>query len=151
MQIEIKLAEEYEEPKIIIMTKQVTDEIKRIMEKIQNEQIQVITGFKDDVAVILAQDDIYRIFTQSNKVIAETKKGYYYLHLRLYEIEKLFKNNDFVRISNSDIINLTKVKSFDLSFTGTIHVNLLNGNETYVSRRYVTKIKQILGMRGRKK
>ena len=98
MQIEIKLAEEYEEPKIIIMTKQVTDEIKRIMEKIQNEQIQVITGFKDDVAVILAQDDIYRIFTQSNKVIAETKKGYYYLHLRLYEIEKWFKNNDFVRI-----------------------------------------------------
>jgi len=51
-----------------------------------------------------------------------------------------------VRISNSEIINLRKVKAFDLSLAGTIQVSLLNGTVTYVSRRYVPKIKQVLGI-----
>ena len=42
--------------------------------------------------------------------------------------------------------NLKKVKGFDLSFSGTICVTLSNGALTYVSRRYVAKIKQVLGI-----
>lgn len=57
--------------------------------------------------------------------------------------------NRFVRISNSEIINLKMVKIFDLSFTGRIWVVLLNGNISYVSRPYVTKIKHILGIGGK--
>lgn len=34
----------------------------------------------------------------------------------------------------------------DLSFTGTICVRLSNGMTTYVSRRYVPKLKKILGI-----
>ena len=52
----------------------------------------------------------------------------------------------FVRISNSEIINLKKVSGFDLSFVGTICVSLSNGTVTYASRRYVSKIKDLLGM-----
>ena len=44
------------------------------------------------------------------------------------------------------IINLRKVKGFDLSFAGTICVTLSNGTVTYVSRRFVAKIKQLLGI-----
>lgn len=52
----------------------------------------------------------------------------------------------FARISNSDIVNLKKVKEFNLSIVGTICVKLSNGTVTYVSRRFVSKIKQILGI-----
>ena len=48
--------------------------------------------------------------------------------------------------SENEIINLKKVRGFDLSFTGTICVSLSNGTVTYVSRRYVAKIKQFLGI-----
>ena len=48
--------------------------------------------------------------------------------------------------SENEIINLKKVRGFDLSFTGTICVSLSNGTVTYVSRRYVAKIKQLLGI-----
>jgi DNA-binding LytR/AlgR family response regulator len=68
------------------------------------------------------------------------------LRLRLYEIEERLDNNNFVRISNSDIINLKKVKGFDLSLAGTICVILSNGTVTYVSRRFVARIKQLLGI-----
>lgn len=51
-----------------------------------------------------------------------------------------------MRISNGEIINLKKVRGFDLSFVGTICVTLSNGTVTYVSRRYVSKIKQLFGI-----
>ena len=80
------------------------------------------------------------------KVFAVTGSGEYILRLRLYELEQRLDKNIFVRISNSEIINLKKVQSFDLSFTGTICVKLSNGTMSYVSRRYVSRIKKILGI-----
>ena len=87
-----------------------------------------------------------RIYAGSGKVFAVTEKGEYTVRFRLYEIEKRLNHNQFVRISNSEIINLKKVNNFDLSFTGTIRVELTNGTAAYVSRRYVSKIKKILGI-----
>ena len=51
-----------------------------------------------------------------------------------------------MRISNAEIIQLKKVEHFDLSITGTILVRLSDGSTTYVSRRYVGRIKQMLGV-----
>lgn len=79
-------------------------------------------------------------------MLAVTGKGEYTVRIRLYEIEERLNPGQFVRISNSEIINLKKVKNFDLSFTGTICVELVNGMTTYVSRRYVSKVKKILGI-----
>lgn len=151
MQIEIKLDAACTEPKIVIVTNKVNDDVQRIMEKLKEEQPSLLAGFKNGAATVLNPSDIYRVFAQSGKVLAETKEGVYHLHLRLYEAEEQLNQRGFVRISNSDLVNLAQVKRFDLSFAGTIHVQLSNGTETYVSRRYVTKIKQLLGIRGGKK
>lgn len=146
MQIEIKIDEKCKEPKIIVMTSKITDEINSIIKRLSAEQPQMVAGFKDDTVEVLEPSDIYHIFAASGKVLAETNHGEYTLRLRLYEIEQRLDSHSFVRISNSDIINLKKVKGFDLSFTGTICVTLTNGTVTYVSRRFVTKIKQLLGI-----
>lgn len=146
MQIEIKIDENYREPKIIIMTDKMTDEVNDIVKKLSVEQPQLIAGFKDDSVQVLDPSSIYRVYAQSGKVFAETSKGNYLLRLRLYEAEERLEKLSFVRISNSDIINLKKVKSFDLSFAGTICITLSNGTVTYVSRRTVSKIKKLLGI-----
>ena len=52
----------------------------------------------------------------------------------------------FVRISHSEIISLRKITALDLSLTGTIRVTLEGGAVSYVSRRYVRKIKEALGL-----
>lgn len=146
MKIEIKIDESCTETKIVVITDKMTDKIQEILKKLSDEQPKMIAGFKEDRVEVLELSDIYRIFASSGKVFAETDHGEYTLRLRLYEMEERIDDPSFVRISNSDIINLRKVKSFDLSFSGTICVTLSNGRVTYVSRRFVSKIKQVLGI-----
>lgn len=146
MQIEIKIDESCKEPKIIIATNQMTEEVSAIIQKLSAEQPTAIVGFRDDVAEILEPSDIYRVYALNGKVFADTDQGKYSLRLRLYEAEQRLDGHVFVRISNSEMINLKNVKGFDLSFAGTICVTLLNGTVTYVSRRYVSKIKKVLGI-----
>jgi DNA-binding LytR/AlgR family response regulator len=146
MQIEIRIDENCTEPRIIIVAGKMTDEINAIVKRLSEEQLQMVAGFKDDFVEMLEPSDICRIFAETGKVIAETDRGRYTLRFRLYDLEQKLKEHCFVRISNSDIINLKKVKGFDLSFSGTICVTLSNGTVTYASRRFVAKIKQLLGI-----
>lgn len=146
MQIEIKIDENQKEPKVIIIADKMSEEVNSIMQRLSEDYPQVLAGFKDDSVRVLEAVDIYRVYAASGKVFAETTHGVYMLRLRLYEAEQRLDNRHFIRISQSDIINLKKVKNFDLSFTGTICIVLTNGTITYVSRRSVAKIKQILGI-----
>ena len=146
MQVEIKIDSTCEEPKIVILTDKMTDEISALVKRISEEAPQVISGFRNDALEVLEQSKILRIYASAGKIFATTTSGEYILRLRLYELEERLDKNQFVRISNSEIINLKEVRSFDLSFTGTICVSLSDGTVTYVSRRYVKKIKQVLGI-----
>ena len=146
MKIEIKIDDSCTEPKIVIMTDRVTDRINEIVNKLSAEPSEVLAGFREERVTVLERNQIDRIYASGGKVYAETEKGTYLLRLRLYEAERRLANASFARISNSEIVNLKKVESFDLSFTGTICVSLSNGTVTYVSRRYVARIKQLLGL-----
>lgn len=146
MQVEIKIDSSYAEPKLIILTAAVTEEVNIIVDKLSKETPQIISGSKNEKVEVIEQGDLIRVYANAGKVYAVTDKGEYTIRLRLYEMEERLNFNQFVRISNSEIINLKKVENFDLSFTGTICVKLVDGTTTYVSRRYVSKIKTILGI-----
>ncbi len=146
MQIEMKIDPSCTEPKIVIVTDKVTEDINRIIKRLSDDFPQMLSGIKNDKVEVLEQTELIRIYANAGKVFAVTEKGEYTLRLRLYEMEERLDKSMFVRISNSEIINLKKVKNFDLSFSGTICVKLSDNTVTYVSRRYVAKIRQILGI-----
>lgn len=146
MKIEVKIDENTKETKVIIVTDAVDAEVQELMKRITEERPQVLAGFAGDTVRLLEQGDIIRIYASDGKVYAVTAQGEYSLRLRLYELEERLDKGKFVRISNSEIVNLRKVKRFDLSFSGTIHVSLADGSSTFVSRRYVSKIKHVLGI-----
>ena len=131
MQVEVKIDDSCCEPRVIILTASITEEVNNLVQKISENNPQIISGSKDGRIEILEQNDLYKIYAGNGKVFAAADNGEYILRLRLYEIEER--------------LNPKKVKNFDLSFTGTICVELMNGTTTYVSRRYVQKIKKILG------
>ncbi len=146
MQLEVKIDSAYPEPKVILLTASMTEEVRDLLNRLSGHTPQILTGSKDNKIEVIEPADLVRIYASAGKVIAATQKGEYALRLRLYEVEERLPANQFVRISNSEIINLKSVRHFDLSLTGTICVKLSNGATTYVSRRYVSKLKQILGI-----
>ena len=146
MQVEVKFDKSAAEPRVIILTDQMTDEVHSIVRMLSETEPKLIAGFREDTVTVLDEKDILKIYAANGKVYAVLPSGEYTLRLRLYEIEERLKPQHFVRISNSEIINLKKVKSFDLSFTGTICVVLSDGSKTYASRRYVSKLKEVLGI-----
>ena len=146
MKIEVKLDAACTEPRIEIHTDRMTDEVNDLVQKLSESTPQILVGFRQEEAKILDQSEVVRAYASGGKVLAETAEGEYVLRLRLYELEERLDRNRFVRISNAEIINLSQVKGFDLSFAGTICVRLKNDRVTYVSRRYVAKIKQVLGL-----
>ena len=146
MKIEIKLDDNCSETKVIIITEKMTDEITSLMQRLSEDTSQGIVGYDGDTALLLEPSDIVRIYSAVGKVFAVTDKKEYVLRLRLYEVEEKLSSKGFVRISNSEIINIKKAKEFDLSTVGTICVSLSNGDISFVSRRYVAKIKKTLGI-----
>lgn len=77
-------------------------------------------------------------------MIVLTGDGRYVVQKKLYELETELGDANFIRISKSEIVNIHKIKSLDLSITGTIRLVMKTGYETYVSRRNVSKIKEKL-------
>ena len=146
MQVEIRIDSTVREPKVIVLTDHMTDEVNEIVRKISETEPAMLAGFREDTVTLLDPGEIYRIYAANGKVFAVAGKAEYSLRMRLYEVEERFRGSSFVRISNSEIINLKAVRSFDLSLAGTIRVALKNGEAAYVSRRYVAKIKEALGM-----
>ena len=97
-------------------------------------------------ALLLPQEAFLRFYTEDKGVLAQTQEGSFPVRLRLYELEEALSGTRFVRVSNSEIVNLNKVSALDLSLTGTIKLTLEGAAAVYVSRRYVRKIKQVLGL-----
>lgn len=148
MKLNIKIDTNMEEPEALITTSRMTEDVNRVVDFISklDDVTTVISGIKDGKVELLEQNSLFRIYAEEGKVLARTESGLYQIRLRLYELEERLDSSVFVRISNSEIVNLKRVKSLDLSFVGTICMELSNGEVSYVSRRYVSKIKKMLGL-----
>lgn len=146
MKYEIQIDPSYPEPKVLILTAEITEDVKALAKKLMEGAPSVLSGWKDEKIKILDPGDVLRIYASAGKVLAATEHGEYTLRLRLYEVEERLKPDIFVRISNSEIINLKKAVTFDLSIAGTISIKMCDGTISYVSRRFVTKIRKRLGV-----
>ena len=146
MQIEFKHDPDQAEPKLTITAADLTDEVADLLRRLEHGQPGAITASQDERVFLLRPEDILRFYAEDKGVKAETASGAYAVRERLYELEERLDPRVFVRISHSEIINLRKVTDLDLKLSGTIKMTLTGGTACYVSRRYVKKIKQALGL-----
>ena len=82
MQVEIKIDSSYIDPRVIILTASMTEDVSNIVKKLSENASQIISGYKDEKIEILEQTDLIRIYANSGKVFAVTNKGEYILRLR---------------------------------------------------------------------
>ena len=145
MEIEIKIDANCPEPKLILVTDRMTEELTTMLARLSDGP-ELLAGFRENGLELLDPSEVLRVYGAAGKVCAATEAGEYTLRLRLYEAEERLARHGFVRISHSELINLKKAERFDLSLAGTICVKLKDGSSAYVSRRYVYKIKRMLGI-----
>lgn len=146
MKVDIVVDKNLKEKEIIIKTPEIDQESLDIKEKILSNDIQILSGIYDDKLEIIDLDDIIRIYANDKKVYTVTEKKTYLMKLPLYKIEEYLSGKNFVRISNSEIINLDKTKNFDFKYLGTISCTMVNGDICFVSRRAMKKVREILGV-----
>ncbi|PIE96906.1 LytTR family DNA-binding domain-containing protein [Bacillus fungorum] len=146
MKFEVSINPSYKEPKIIILTDKMTDEISDIMKRLSEARMDSLAVFSERGVEIVECKDIVRIYAEKQKVFLQTVAGIYTVRSRLYELEAKLNSQFFVRISNSEIVNIKMITNMDISITGTIGVLLVGDIKTYASRRYVSKIKKLFGI-----
>ena len=98
---------------------------------------------KDDNTYLMDITKFIRFYSGAKLVYAQTTEDEFQISKRLYELEESLPLQ-FVRVSNSEIINLDYVSNFSLSAGGIINIVFKNGVRTSSSRRYLKKIKEIL-------
>lgn len=129
---------------VVIYTKEYNNTIKEIEEYILNKDIELL-GFIDKRVTKLNLSDIYCFIVEDNKVYGITKNEKYLIKQRIYVLEEMY-NNMFIKINQSCLINIDKIKRFDASLSGFLLVTLKNGYSDYVSRRNLKNVKERLGL-----
>ncbi len=84
MQIEIQTDIACKEPKLIIITDKMNDEVQDILKRLSATAPQIPLGLHEDILEILEEENIVRFYTAGGKVFAESKSKEY--QLRLYEL-----------------------------------------------------------------
>lgn len=153
MKVELILDPSARQTEVQIRAPQMSESIQKLCEMLETMDSEpfILSGQRNEKLEIIPPESIIRIYARDGAVYAQTEKGSYRLRQRLYELEDRLNSKDFIRISSSEILALQAVTSFDLSLSGTICVELINGQKSYVSRRYVGTLKKRLGLTGGKK
>lgn len=145
MKIELKLDKTIDETKVVIYAKESNDDLRDLISKLQLlEKNTKLIGYLEDKIYILDKDDIETFYAENNNVYARVKNQNYKIKQKLYELEEQLKGSSFIRISHSEIANFNKVENLEIQGSRLIILKFQSKQITYVSRRYVSKIKQYL-------
>jgi len=146
VEVEIRLEPGRREPKVVILTGEVTGQVRDLARRLGAGESRFLPGYREGQVILMEPEDIVRVYAQGQQVFARLEGETVTVRLRLYELEERWRGTSIVRVSHSELVNFDKVRSLDLSMAGTISLRLSNGESAYVSRRYMRRIKEYLGI-----
>ena len=115
------------------------------IESLIEDSASELIGFNRGEATRLCVGDIYCFVVEDGKLFAVTENEKFLVKSRLYRVEENLPQN-FVKINQSCIANIKKIKKFDVTVSGTLKVVFKNGYTDYVSRRNIKNVKERLGL-----
>ncbi len=146
--IDVIIDDFYVNPKVAIYAKNKNSQVESIINAVENvteNEYPAVTGHKDTKTYLISQHDIIRLYIENRKIMMDTRHGTFQSKKKpLSALEEILNPSRFVRISQSEIINIYMVKHFDFDVSGTIGIELVNGTNTWVARRNVKAIKEML-------
>ena len=144
MKITIETPQAGEEEQIIIKAHHLTPEIFNMLNAFKSGGAMLIANIGSEIHRINPAD-IFYIETVDNKTFLYGEGKVYESKQKLYELDAL-SLTDFLRISKSTIINLSKIQSLVPSISGRLEAVLAGGERVVISRQYVSALKKNLGI-----
>lgn len=115
------------------------------IESLIEDSASELVGFNRGEAIRISAGDVYSFVLEDGRLFAVTENEKFLIKSRLYKVEENLPQN-FVKINQSCIANIKKIKKFDVTVSGTLKVVFKNGYTDYVSRRNIKKVKERLGL-----
>lgn len=150
IKINTNISNEFEETSITINAPELSEEIQNLIQYISNINTipSQIVASKNNKIYFIDLEKVICFFSKDKYNYVRIKEGTYKIKYKLYELEEILKQKDFIRISNSCIININQVECFDTSILGTVLVKLKDNTQETVSKRNVAPIMKLLKERG---
>ena len=145
MKITIEEVKDGEEESLTLRCRELTPQLVQLINSLKEGKSRLV-GIENEKNVLLNPEEIYYVEAVDNKVFLYTKSNVYSSKYKLYEVEEQFRYTELFRASKSVILNASKIKSVTPSLSGRFEASLMNGEKVIISRQYVKRLREILGV-----
>ncbi|MDE6747983.1 MAG: LytTR family transcriptional regulator [Lachnospiraceae bacterium] len=130
---------------VVINCRKIDDEVMRLKCHIEmfDKKLQ---AKKDNELYFINSYDVLYFESVDNHTFLYTEDDVLEVRQRLYELEVILSDKDFIRISKSQIVNINKIKSLKPELNRTILATMCNGEQLYISRKYVPAMRNMLSI-----
>ena len=143
MKIKIEIDENLTEEEIVIRGSALTEEMAAVQRAVADvlARKQTLTFYKNETEYYIPLDEILFFETEDGGISAHTSAEVYTVKYKLYELEQVLPRN-FIRVSKSTILNVSKVYSVERNLTASSIVQFAGSHkQVYVSRYYYKSLK----------
>ena len=134
-----------EEDEIIVKCRFPDNDITQLLNHLKSGTSKM-NFLKDSKIVLIEKKDILFFESVEHKVFAYTQEDVFETKLKLYELEQTLPPKSFFRANKAVIVNINKIKSLSPAFSGRFEALLKNDYKVIISRSYVPKLKELLGL-----
>lgn len=140
MKIVIQTDSSIQETILSITCKDITPELERLISVFRLADKKLSAKKNGEVHLIELKSVLYVESLERNTFIY-TDDDVYESNYRLYELESMLGECNFVRVNKSTLLNLNKIKSIKSDIDRRIRVTLENGYQLIISRSYAEEFK----------
>lgn len=151
IQVNTNISKEYNDItiKVQVSAPELTDEVQKILDnlsKISKKKKEIVATKNNQIFLLKSKDVLYFYSDEKNNFV-KTREGVYKIKERLYELEENLDDKNFIRISNSCIINIDRTKCFDVSQIGSLIAKMEDDTKQEVSKRKIKNVMNFLNER----
>ena len=147
MRVEVRIQPGISEPSAVIQAPKMTPELMSVVEMLeQTGEKSPLFAKSGDKIFIIEPEQIDIIRTEGNDIKLYTGLGQEYIVTKpLRDIQEQL-GVDFIRISKSTIINISRIDHLSPSLNRTMQVVMKNGIVDYISRKHLPHFKKHIGL-----
>lgn len=145
MKIRVEEHDTCDDVEIVIHCLKHDEKVQKVIDQLEYTQKKMICKKDKNIYSIYLSDILY-IESIDEKTFVYAHDDIYEHSSKLYMLEEQFKNDGFLRISKSCLMNLDVLKSVRALLNGKYEATLINDEKLIISRSYMKAFKKAFGI-----